>query len=143
MFSCFCILIFSKVNIDDTYDLSKTEIRDSFLQSHINDTSSISMKKRAPEPTSFDLDYPHPEDLAPLSHVPIKPQKLEDPEFATADKENQGNILGNQHENLQQQQKKAEKEKSANDKQTKEILKMIVDMNDVSKVFFAETYFSL
>ncbi len=84
------------------------------------------MKKRAPEPASFDLDYP--EDLNPISHVPIKPTKLEDPGFSTADKENQGNILGNQQqENIQQQQKKADK----SDKQTKEILKMIVEMNDV------------
>ena len=98
------------------------------MQSH-NDTN-ISMKRKVPEPVDFDMDFPHHEDLAPLSHVPIKPQRLDGPEFV--DKENQGNILNQQH--VIPEQKKIEnkkEEKTASNQQTKEILKMIVDMNDV------------
>jgi len=113
-------------DVDDTYDLSKSEIRDSFFNQSQND-ANISMKKRAPEPVDLDLDFSH-EDLAPLSHVPIKPQRLDGPEFT--DKENQGNILNQQQQQVApEQQQKSKKDERAN-QQTKEILKMIVDMND-------------
>jgi len=111
-------------DIDDTYDLSKSEIKDSFYNDFNNDTN-ISMKKRAPEPVSLDLDFSHSDDLAPLSHVPIKPQRLDGPEFT--DKENQGNIINQQA--VPEQQQKSKKDEKTN-QQTKEILKMIVDMND-------------
>jgi len=101
------------------------------------------MEMPVPTPLNNDLEIPVIEDFTPKSKFPIEPETMSHYTFPE-NKENKP-IYANQEplepkrsisENFVQTEfevkKKEDKEKSTNNQQTKEILKMILEMNDVS-----------